>query len=346
MRLRPERLTGHLRGDSLAPVYLISGDEPLQRFEAEDAIRACARNKGFEERTVLEVAPGFDWNALRRATSNLSLFSSKQLIELRLATQKLGKEGGQALVEYTDTCDAGKVLLISAGKIDKNTQKTVWFKTVEKAGVVLQTWPVSPGQLPEWITARFRRREKTISPEAARLIAQRVEGNLLAAKQEIDKLCLLIEGEHIDAEQAINAVTDDAARYNVFALIESAFAGQAERALRILTGLRGEGIEPIALHGAIMWEFRRVCSMACRLESGASMDSVFSHFRVWDKRRPVTAKLLQRYRAGQLQVLLNQAIRLERLIKSRARANIWDEFGWFLLAVAGVRLPTNKIRDY
>ena len=333
MRLKPDRLPRHLQQKGLAPIYLVGGDEPLQRLEAEDAIRSFARDSGFAERVVLDVGAGFDWDSIRQAASNLSLFSNKQLIELRLAAQKPGREGGRALVEYAEKPSEDTVLLISTEKIDKKTQQTKWCKTLEKNGVFIQTWPVGLAQLPGWISDRFHRRGKTIDREAVNLITQRVEGNLLAAKQEIDKLCLLIDDKHIDVEQVINAVAENA-RYDVFSLIENAFSGRAERALRMLKGLQSEGVEPAALHGAILWEFRRACSMAYKIRTGASMDSVFASFYVWEKRRPAFVRLLERHSAAQLQALLNKTIQIERLIKSSTKVNIWDEFGWLLLSVA------------
>ena len=345
MRLQVDRLPAQLRREGLAPIYLLSGEEPLQRFEAEDAIRSFARTHGVEERVVLDVGAGFHWNSIRQATSNLSLFSNKRLIELRLATQKPGKEGGQALAEYAAHPNADTVLLISADKMEKRTQQTAWFKALEKAGAILQTRSISLGQLPEWIVARCRDRGKTITPEAAHLIAQCVEGNLLAAKQEIDKLCLLVANEHIDVQQTLNAVTENA-RYTVFALIESAFAGQTERTLRMLKGLRSEGVEPMALHGAIMWEFRRVCSMAYQIKTGLSMEHVLASFHVWGQRKPAIVKFLERHGTAQLHAFLHKAIQIEHLIKSNTRANVWDEFSVFLLSVAGTNLPTNKLRDY
>ncbi len=341
MRLRPDQLESHLQRSNLAPIYFVSGDEPLQKLECIDQIRMTARAQGFDERNVFNVDKGFDWASINQATGNLSLFSNRRLIELRMTSPKPGKEGGAVLFEYAEQFNEDNLLIISADKMDKSVQNTKWLKAIEKTGVLIQVWPINPGQLPGWIQARLQAKQKRITLDAARLIAQRVEGNLLAARQEIEKLVLLVEKENIDIEDVIAAVADSS-RYDVFDMIESAYLGNADRTLLMLNGLKNEGLEPLTLFGALMWEFRRTCSMAYQLESGIPIDSIFNSYRIWDqKKRPLTA-ILKRHKSKTLQQLLRYCAMIDRTLKSARKDNAWDQFNTLFLAIAGV--DTKKLQ--
>lgn len=335
MRLRPEQLEMHLQRSSLAPIYFVSGDEPLQKLECIDQIRMTGRTQGYDERLVFNVDKTFDWDSINQATGNLSLFSNRRIIELRMVSPKPGKEGGRVLLEYAEQLNEDNLLIISSGKMDKSVQNTKWFKAVEKAGVVIQIWPVNPAQLPGWIQARLQAKQKRLTLDAARLIAQRVEGNLLAAKQEIEKLVLLIDKDDIDIEDVIHAVADSS-RFDVFDMIESAFLGNSDRTLLMLNGLRNEGTEPMALFGALMWEFRRLCSIAHQHEAGSNLESLFSSYRIWDqKKRPMNA-VLKRHTSKSLDKLLNYCATIDKTLKSRQRSQVWDQFNTLLLAIAGI----------
>ena len=254
MKLRFEQLSEHLQ-QGLRPIYLLSGDEPLQLGEAADAIRAQARAQGFAEREVMHVEAGFDWNALAAASDTLSLFAEQRLIDLRLPSGKPGKEGGAALAEYAANPPQDTVLLITSGKLDKNAAKAKWYKALDSAGVTLQVWPVEANQLPRWVGQRMRARGLSASPEAAQLLAERVEGNLLAAAQEIEKLLLLYGESSVDAEMVEQGVADSA-RYDIFELVDTALLGDAPRVARIMEGLHGEGVEPILILWALVREIR------------------------------------------------------------------------------------------
>lgn len=335
MRLRPEQLEMHLQRGPLAPIYFVSGDEPLQKLECIDQIRMTGRKQGFEERLVFNVDKSFDWDSINQATGNLSLFSNRRIIELRMISPKPGKEGGRVLLEYAEQVNEDNLLIISADKMDKSVQNTKWFKAVEKAAAVIQVWPINPAQLPGWIQNRIQAKQKRMTLDAARLIAQRVEGNLLAARQEIEKLVLLIEKEEIDIEDVINAVADSS-RFDVFDMIESAFLGNADRTLVMLNGLRNEGTEPMALFGALMWEFRRICTIAHQHEAGTNLESLFSSYRIWDqKKRPMNA-VLKRHSCKSLDELLKYCAVIDKTLKSSQRLQAWDQFNTLLLALAGV----------
>lgn len=334
MRVKADQLSTSLDSRGLAPVYCISGDEPLQMLEAADLIRQFAMNNGVEERTVLNVERGFDWNSLAEAGANLSLFASRRLIELRLGTHKPGREGGAALVNYCSAAPAENVLLITAGKLDKRTQTSVWYKSLDSAGITVQIWPVEAAALPGWIVQRARQYGKSIQREAAALIAQKVEGNLLAARQELEKLCLLIEAPELSVAHVMSAV-NDSARYDIFALIETACLGNTEHAARMLRGLKSEGVEPIGIFGALMWELRRICAMADAIESGTARERVFSEYRVWQQRKPAITKLLNRLPARQLTGQLGTAYMIDRSIKGAVRRDPWELLEDLMLRLAG-----------
>ena len=257
MQVRVEQLPDEIERKGLSPIYLISGDEPLQLNEASDFIRHKAREQGIEERIVLDVATGFDWNRLIEENANMSLFTSKRLIELRMGASKPGREGGKVLTEYAEQLAGDNILLITCNRLEKQVQKSKWHKSLDNVGVTTQVWSIDAGKLPNWIGQRIKKYNKTIATDAAQLIADRVEGNMLAASQEINKLCLLVDNGEITVDDVISAVTDST-RFDVFDLIECAYANETKRLLRMLDGLKNEGMDPMAIYGALMWDYRRL----------------------------------------------------------------------------------------
>ena len=342
MRVKTEQLSSHLNKFGLLPIYYVSGDEPLQLIEATDLIRAQARANGYEERTVLDVETGFDWSRLHEAGANLSLFSTKRIIELKLGGQKPGREGGAALTEYAANHSPDNVLLMTSDKTDKKTQQTKWFKALDKCGCSIQVWPVGPAQLPGWIMARCQRQNKRIDKDAATLIAQRVEGNLLAAKQEIDKLALIVEKADINSGDVLNMVVDSA-RFDVFDLIESVFLGKPERIAKMLRGLKKEGVEPLGIYGALMWAFRRANSIAYEISRGKPKEQVFNAHQVWNQRRTATDTLINRFSPDRLAALLSESIIIDKALKGALRADSWQLLESFMFAIAGVRLESGPL---
>ena len=341
MRLHPDQLDTHLKRSSITPIYFVSGDEPLQKLECIDLIRKHYRGQGYDERIIFNVDKSFNWNSINEVTRNLSLFSSQRIIELRMGAPKPGREGGGILQGYAEKENDGTLLIISSDKMDKSTQNNKWAKSIDKVGVMIQVWPIRPAQLPGWIQGRIQKKQKKITQDATRLIAERVEGNLLAAQQEIEKLVLLIEKNLIDIEDVIDAVADSS-RYNVFDMIESAFLGNIDRTLLMLNGLKNEGIEPLALFGALMWEYRRLCSIAYEYETGTQLENIFKSYRIWDqKKRSITA-VLKRHSSKSLGQLLNYCATIDKTLKSGHRDRAWDQFNVLLLAIAGIN--TNKLQ--
>jgi len=334
--MRFEQLASHLQ-QGLQPLYLISGDEPLQLMEAADAIRQRAREQGFAEREVLHVEAGFDWNSLLAVSGSLSLFAEQRLIELRLPTGKPSKEGSKALSEYASNLPPDTVLLITSGKLDRSAQNSKWYKALDGAGVTLQVWPVEPGALSGWVMQRMRSRGMQPSPEAAQLLAERVEGNLLAAAQEVEKLRLLYGDGPVSAEQVEEGVADSA-RYDIFELVDTALVGDAARTSRVIEGLRAEGVEPILVLWALLREVRAMAQMAEELSHGANVDAVMGQFRIWDKRKGPVRAGLKRHNLKRWLALLRRGGRIDRMIKGSESGNPWDELLQLALLMAGVRL--------
>ena len=344
MRLMAEKLPEQLNKPELLPVYYVSGDEPLQLHEASDLIRNRARALGYEERIVLEADAGFDWGRLYEAGANLSLFSSKRIIELRLGSLKPGREGGAALTEYAAGNSPDNLLLLTSDRIDKKAQQAKWFKALDKCSCWIQVWPVAPAQLPGWIMARCRQQNKRISREAAALIAQRVEGNLLAAKQEIDKLALLVDQADIDSGAVLNMVVDSA-RYEVFDLIENVFLGNPERITRMLRGLKNEGAEPLNVYGALMWGFRRASSVSHEIAQGKPKEQVFNSYRILDRHRKGIIMLINRFSTSRLSTLLVEALEIDKALKGAVAADSWQLLENFMFTLAGHRLDKAKMTN-
>lgn len=339
MRLRPEQLPGRLKQGPLAAVYLISGDEPLQVIEAADAVRARARADGFAERQVLDVHRYFDWNELHHAGASLSLFSERRIMELRLGGHSPGRDGGQAITDFCARRDPDTLLLISADRLDKKALATRWAGAVDEAGVIVQVWPVEAAQLPAWIAQRMERYGKRMDHDAAELIAQRVEGNLLAASQEVDKLALLVDGARVTLDDAARAVTDST-RYDVFGMLDAGMAGHGARVTQMLRGLRQEDAEPMAVFGACMFELRRFCAMAAAVATDMTPEQAAAKWYIRPQHLPAVRAALARIPAARSYRFLREAAHVERALKGATRLDPWLALETFLLRIAGIGIES------
>jgi DNA polymerase-3 subunit delta len=335
-QLRADQLQTHL-GQPLAPVYFIYGDETLLVNECADAIRGAAREQGYADRQVFSVESGFDWNSLLAASDSLSLFAEQRILELRLPTGKPGKEGARILREYAERPPEDTLLLIVSARLEAAARRSKWVQALDKAGVTLPVWPVETAQLPGWIDRRLSSRGMRASQDALRLIAERVEGNLLAAAQEVEKLYLLHGEGALDLDTVAELVTDSA-RYDVFGLVDAALAGDAGHAQRILSGLRAEGVEPVLVLWALSREIRSLTSMARQLQSGTSLSQVLAAHRVWDKRKPQVGAALKRIRGRQWWQLLQTCSGIDRIVKGRAAGSAWDELLQLTLRLSGAQV--------
>nr|NIR98928.1 DNA polymerase III subunit delta [Gammaproteobacteria bacterium] len=329
MRIKAEQLRFQLN-KGLAPVYVVSGDEPLLAMEAADAIRDRARAQGYTGREVLNVEPGFDWAQLTGIAGTMSLFSEKRIIEVRLPGGRPGDAGAKALAAYAGQPPEDTLLLLLTGRLDAQAQRSRWYQALDAAGVAVQVWPLDRQRLPAWLTARMRERELQPDAEAVAMLSDRVEGNLLAAAQEVEKLYLLHGTGAICAADVAQAVTDST-RYDVYRLVDSAVGGEAARSARILRGLQQECVEVVLVLWALARELRALERMAaeCSAEngvvSGRAMDVVMSRHKVWQRRKPLVRLALQRHSVHQWRRLLRAAAGIDRSIKGAATGNPWDE---------------------
>jgi DNA polymerase-3 subunit delta len=325
--LRKQIATGELR-----PVYLLAGEEHLLLLETADALRARARELGYSEREVLDADAGFDWNALAQSASAMSLFATRKLIDLRVPSGKPGKDGAQAIAEYCANPPPDTVLLITATQWSK-AHETSWVATVEKAGVFVPVWPLKPNELPDWIAQRMSTRGLKPTRDAIEALVERVEGNLLAAAQEIDKLALLQGDAPLDAATLEDLVADSA-RFDVFKLADAVLAGDSARALRILAGLRAEGEQVVALLG---WLLNQLQVLARLANARGNLAAAFKTERIWPARGAIYKKALARADRAHWDACLIQAGRVDRIGKGRGIGDAWLELERLLVAIAQPR---------
>jgi DNA polymerase-3 subunit delta len=321
-----------LAATELKPAYLIAGAEYLLVIEAADALRARAKELGYAEREVLDVEANFDWNQLGDAGRSMSLFASRKLIDLRLPTGKPGKEGSAAISEFCASPPPDTVLLVTTNDWSKK-HEGAWSTAIERIGSAVVAWPLKREELPDWIGARMASRGLKATPDAVALLADRVEGNLLAAAQEIDKLALLHAGRTVDVETLEASVADDA-RYDVFRLADAAIGGDAGRALHIVAGLRAEGEELIPLLGWMLMQLR----LLLRLAGAQNIDSALRNERIWPaSREGMFKRALKNGDREHWERCLNQAGRIDRIAKGRGDGDAWRELERLVAAMAAPR---------
>lgn len=342
MMLRPEQLEQHLQ-QPLLPLYWLAGDETLLVQEALDRLRETARGQGFSERECYFAEPGFDWNELLQSSNSLSLFAERKLIELRLRSAKPDENARRVLQQYAESAHPDTLLLISSPRLDAGTRKSKWFTRTIEAGALVQVWPVDAKRLPQWIAERLRRHGLSADRDAVQLLAERVEGNLLAAAQEVEKLQLLLDGRqsHVDARLVAGSV-GHSARYNVFSLIDQALAGQAARAMKSLHGLRAEGSEILMILAMVSRELRALADMAGRVERGQPAGAVMQQSGVWKNRQASVGSALKRLSADQAQRLLQQAARVDHAVKGMEDTSPWMEMDRLIMEMSGVRPFTSR----
>ena len=338
MQIKGEQLAAHLERE-LKPVYVVYGDEPLLVIEAADTIRATARRKGFDEREVLTAISGFNWNDLHHATGNMSLFGGRKLIDLRIPTGKPGREGGKALQDYCARPSPDALLLVTLPGLDWTEEKAAWLKALTDAGVAVKLIPPNLAELPAWIAGRLRRQQQKAGNDALRFIAERVEGNLLAAHQEILKLGLLYPEGELSLQQIQEAVLN-VARYDLDGLREALLSGDVARLTRTLDGLQQEGEAPPLVLWAMTEEVRALAQVKAGQKQGQPVDALLKDARVWGTRQSLFKRALPRIDDATASAALADAARIDRMIKGIGGGDIWDEFLRLGLRLAGQKTPT------
>lgn len=333
MRLYPEKIASHLQ-QQLLPVYLISGDEPLLIQECCDSVRRKAREAGCTEREVIDTGvTGFKWQDILSSAASMSLFAERKLTEIRIPNGKPGREGSAALCEYLELAGSDDVLLVIAGKIDKQSTNSKWYKALDKAGASIQVWPVKPGEMPRWMQQRVRTAGMEIESDALQLLCEQVEGNLLAAVQEIEKLKLLADDSRITLDTVTHSVSNNA-RYNLFDMTDHALKGEAAASLRMLYGLRGEGTEPLIILWALTREVRTLYEAQRDCDKGQKPQQALNARRVWKSRMPLMQAALSRHDEHSLSLLLQQAALVDGNVKGYAKGNVWDNLERLVISLS------------
>lgn len=319
MKISANQLPSALK-KNLLRCYLVSGDEPLLVREALDAIRAAAREQGFDARELHVAGPGFDWSELRAAAGSLSLFAERRILELQVPTGKPGRDGAAEIVDLLPKTGDDLLLVVSAPKLDRSAK---WVKAIESAGGLVQVWPVDRRELPQWIEGRMRREGLMPDRNAVRLIADRVEGNLLAAEQEIEKLRLLLGEGSVSADDVEDAVANSS-RFDVFKLVDAAVAGDTARAVRILGGVRDEGVEAVIVVWALTRELRALARLAESVTAGVDLGSALRKARVWPKRQPIVRACISRHGPSDFHRLLQISQQADAAVRGQLPVNPWQ----------------------
>ncbi len=341
MIIRPEQLARHL-ASTLQPLYWVSGDETLLVQESTDLIRKAAREQGFSERETWFVDNNFDWHTLQHSGNSLSLFAERKILELRLRASKFDDAAKAALVDYMADPGPDTLLLIVSPKLEPSTPKTKWFQKLEAAGAWIQIWPVDSSRLPAWLSQRLAARGLTADTDALQLLCDRVEGNLLAASQEIEKLAVLKQvgtgNAHLDVRDIAGSVADSS-RYNVFQLIDHALAGDAARALRSLNSLRNEGGEALMIVAMLARELRSLSRMVQRRAAGERTAAILKSERIWQNRQAMVGAAVERLSSTQIRALLLRCRDIDLAVKGMFPAPPWILLEQALLDLAGIRSP-------
>jgi DNA polymerase III subunit delta len=340
MHLSFEQLASHLDRE-LRPLYVLTGDEPLALMESVDAIRQAARKKGYDERQSYSAERSFNWQQLTAGSNAMSLFASRRLLEVHIPSGKPGIEGSKALQEYVGRLPDDTITVVTLPKLDKMAQGSAWFSALENAAVVVPLQTVEIERLPRWIGQRLQVQGQQADATTLEFIANQVEGNLLAAHQEIQKLGLLYPAGKLDAEAVREAVLN-VSRYDVFQLGDALLAGDAVRTARILQGLEGEGVQPLALLGVLAWLLRGVTQVKLAETRGENLANAMQQAKIWGNRQAVVRRMLARVSLRQLQAAMLKMAEIDKMAKGIAQGRPWLEISRLCigLARAGTRRRT------
>jgi len=322
MRMKPEQLDASLQ-KKLAPVYLITGDEPLQAGESADLVRAAARKGGYTTREIFSVEAGFVWEQLMLSADSLSIFADKKLLDLRMPSATPGPDGSKALIAYCERLPEDTLLLITTGKIASASFKSRWLEALDKTGIIIQVWPPEGQDLVRWLQQRMQQRGLSADQEGIIILASRIEGNLLAAAQEIEKLYVLYGAGHISARQIHEAVADSS-RYDVFKLVDAILLPDVDRIFKILFGLQAEGVAAPVVLWALTREARTLTKIRLALAQGQNRETVYKNHQIWEKRQATVNNALNRLGDTMLNNILILAAKADRQIKGQQTGDAWE----------------------
>lgn len=323
MQIASEDLPRQL-ASGLKPLYVVYGDALLLAVEAADSIRAAARAAGYSEREIFMAEQHFKWGELRNSAQSLSLFAERKIIDLRIPSGKPGTEGGQALQDYVADLNPDVLTLISLPRLDWSAQKSQWFTALQRHGVMISADDIPRNALPRWIAARLKRQEQGADEATLEFLADRCEGNLLAAFQEIQKLALLFPAGALSFEQVRDAVMN-VARYDIFKLSEAMLNGDAARFARILDGLRAEGTATVLVLWAVSEDIRTLGKVLQAVQRGANPGNALRDLRVRKDRQGLIEHAARRLKLPYIERAIQQAARLDKTIKGLRQGDVWDE---------------------
>ncbi len=329
MQTKVDDFLASLGGQRLHPIYLVAGDEPLQARLCVDALRDKCQREDITERISFDAGVDLHWDSVQAELCSPSLFAQRRFFEVRLRNQALGADGARVLGGFCQRPEQTDVVLVTIDKVERKQHQSVWFKTIDKAGVIVQVWPIRPAMLPRWLQRRAQSKGIKLTADAAELLAAKVEGNLLAAEQELERMVLILGPGMVDAKAAAYGLTNNT-RFDVFALVDAGLQGDAARTVQILQGLRAEGVEPIIVNWALTRELRQLCHSA---EPGANRPEKPAY--VAPMRQSLINAALRRHSPAALRRMLVDAGRIDRTLKGITPGDPWVEILDVLLRLTG-----------
>ena len=333
MNIKPEQLQNSL-SNQLASTYFAFGAEILLVEQSLSMIKGIARENGFKERFRFDIDGNFSWDSIISLISSPSLFAEKRIIECRLTTGKIGVKGSKALTEILETLPDDILLIISSGKLEMAQQKSKWFKTLDKKGIIIQHWEVQSNQLVGWITRNMSQLGLDSNIEVANAIAYCTEGNLLASMQEIQKLKIAYPDGKINLREYLNQI-DQQSQYSVFGMIDSALQGDTDKVNKVFNSLVDDSTPPVILVSSLYREIKNLVNMSIELKTNQAIESILNNHRVWQKRKPLISNALKKHSYQKLQKLLLRLGRIDRSLKGMDNLDVYDELQNVVIALSG-----------
>jgi DNA polymerase-3 subunit delta len=333
MNIKPEQLQNSL-SNQLASTYFAFGAEILLVEQSLSMIKGIARENDFNERFRFDIDGNFSWDSIISLISSPSLFAEKRIIECRLTTGKIGVKGSKALTEILETLPDDILLIISSGKLEMAQQKSKWFKTLDKKGIIIQHWEVQSNQLVGWITRNMSQLGLDSNIEVANAIAYCTEGNLLASMQEIQKLKIAYPDGKINLREYLNQI-DQQSQYSVFGMIDSALQGDTDKVNKVFNSLVDDSTPPVILVSSLYREIKNLVNMSIELKTNQAIESILNNHRVWQKRKPLISNALKKHSYQKLQKLLLRLGRIDRSLKGMDNLDVYDELQNVVIALSG-----------
>ena len=321
---------------NLSPLYVLLGDEPLAQSECLDAIRLAARKAGADERTSHIAERNFNWQQIQLFSQELSLFSSKRILEIYIPSGKPGVDGGKVLTTLAANLIPDTTIIIVLPSLEREAKNSAWFNALQSASTLIELKEVAPSQLPQWLAARLAQQNQSTEAASLAFIAHQVEGNLLAAHQEIQKLALLYPAGEISAEAVRESVLN-VARYDAFQLGEAVLAGDAARTSRILHGLQDEGENAVAVMNPLMWVLRPLVRIKHAEARGENLITVMTNARIYGDRQSLVKRALVRLSVRQLEAALQKLCDIDKTAKGVMQGDAWLELSRLCFGLAKVR---------